>query len=138
MGKPVRIIDLALDMARLSGLTPGRDIKIEYIGLRPGEKIEEELFMEDEPSQTRVHPKLMETAPHPIPPDRLEAMLNAFRLAMALPYETRQPELVRLFKELVPTYHPSLLGVGRYGGHVKDRRMESRPFGHEESRRGAA
>jgi len=134
MGKPVRIVDLALDMARLSGLTPGRDIKIEFIGLRPGEKIEEELFMEGERSQTRVHPKLMEVLPHRIPPDRLEAVLDAFRAAMTLPYEARQPELVRLLKELVPTYRPSPLGVGRYGGHVKDRRTGPRPFDHEECR----
>ncbi len=134
MGKPVKIIDLALDMARFSGLTPGRDIKIEFVGLRPGEKIEEELFMEEERSQTRVHPKLMETVPKRIPADRLEGMLESFRAAMQLPFEERQPELVRLLKEFVPTYRPSLLGVGRFGGHVRDRRKEFQPFPHEEQR----
>ena len=128
MGKPVKIINLALDMARFSGLTPGRDIKIEFVGLRPGEKIEEELFMEEERGRTRVHPKLMETVPKRIPADRLEGMLESFRAAMQLPFEERQPELVRLLKEFVPTYRPSLLGVGRFGGHVRDRRKEFQPF----------
>ena len=91
--------------------------------------------MEEERSQTRVHPKLMETIPKRIPPDQLEQMLAAFRVAMALPFEERQPELVRLLKEMVPTYHPSILGVGKYGGHVKDRRKELKPIPHEDLRR---
>ena len=55
MGTPVRIEDLASQMIRLAGLTPERDIKIEYTGLRPGEKLAEELFHEKEPlSDTSV------------------------------------------------------------------------------------
>ncbi|HLO65423.1 MAG TPA: nucleoside-diphosphate sugar epimerase/dehydratase [Holophaga sp.] len=124
MGEPVRIMDLATDMARLSGLTPGRDIQIDVVGLRPGEKIHEELFMDEERSQTPVHPKLMEARPHPIKDEKLEAGLEAFRQAIRLPHEERQPRIVDLLKELVPTYKPSLIGVGRYGGHVRDRRKE--------------
>ena len=44
MGEPVRIIDLARDMIRLSGLEPDRDIAIEIVGVRPGEKLDEDLF----------------------------------------------------------------------------------------------
>jgi FlaA1/EpsC-like NDP-sugar epimerase len=48
MGQPVRILDLATDLIKLSGLEPGRDIKIVYTGIRPGEKLNEELFLEEE------------------------------------------------------------------------------------------
>ena len=135
MGEPVKILDLAMDMARLSGLTPGRDIKIEVVGLRPGEKIHEELFLEQERSATQVHPKLMEANPQAIPGDILAANLDLFRTATHLPYEERQPEIVTLLKGLVPTYKPSLLGVGKFGGHVKDRRHEALVLPPEKNRR---
>ena len=125
MGDPVKILDLATDMARLSGLEPGKDIAIEFVGLRPGEKLHEELFLDQERIFTRVHPKLFETDPQGLKPEKLEEGLAAFRKAIALPYEQRQPEIVRLLKHMVPTYTPSLLGVGRFGGHVKDRRKQS-------------
>ena len=48
MGKPIRILDLANDMIRLSGLEPGKDIQVEFIGLRPGEKMFEELTLRNE------------------------------------------------------------------------------------------
>ena len=136
MGEAVKILDLAMDMARLSGLTPGRDIKIEVVGLRPGEKIHEELFLEEERSETPVHPKLMEANPHPIPEAVLVEKLKEFRLATHLPYEARQPAIVNLLKELVPTYKPSVLGVGKFGGHVRDRRKEERPAALTPDRRG--
>jgi FlaA1/EpsC-like NDP-sugar epimerase len=135
MGEPVRILDLAMDMARLSGLTPGRDIQIEIVGLRPGEKIHEELFMDDERSATSLHPKLLEANPQPIPRETLEAGIQAFHAAIGLPYEERQPEIVRLLKGMVPTYKPSVLGVGRYGGYVRDRRLEPEELPPEKNRR---
>lgn len=58
MGKPVRIADLAYNMIRLSGLEPGKDIQIVYTGLRPGEKLYEELLYDREHGQKTHHPKI--------------------------------------------------------------------------------
>ncbi len=58
MGKPVKIADLAYNMIRLSGMEPGRDIKIVFTGLRPGEKLYEELLYDSEKGFSTHHPKI--------------------------------------------------------------------------------
>jgi FlaA1/EpsC-like NDP-sugar epimerase len=59
MGEPVRIMDLAQNMIRLSGLEPGRDIQIDVVGARPGEKLHEELWSEDEIVSPTTHSKIL-------------------------------------------------------------------------------
>ena len=59
MGEPVKIIDLAKKMVQLSGLELGKDIQIEFIGLRPGEKLYEELLANKEDTLPTHHPKIM-------------------------------------------------------------------------------
>lgn len=59
MGEPVRIVDLARDMIRLSGLDEGSDIEIEFTGIRPGEKLYEEMFFNDEIAEPTEHPKVL-------------------------------------------------------------------------------
>ncbi len=59
MGEPVKILDLAKQMIRLSGLEPDRDIKIQFSGLRPGEKLYEELLTASEETLPTHHPKIM-------------------------------------------------------------------------------
>jgi FlaA1/EpsC-like NDP-sugar epimerase len=59
MGEPVRIIDLAMQMIRLSGKEPDREIDIEIVGARPGEKLHEELWGEGESAMPTAHPKIM-------------------------------------------------------------------------------
>jgi FlaA1/EpsC-like NDP-sugar epimerase len=58
MGEPVKVIDVAINLIRLSGLEPHKDIQIKYIGLRPGEKLFEELFAANEPMIATHHPKI--------------------------------------------------------------------------------
>jgi FlaA1/EpsC-like NDP-sugar epimerase len=59
MGDPVRILDLAKQMVRLSGKEPDRDIAVEIVGTRPGEKLHEELWGEGETAEPTKHPKIM-------------------------------------------------------------------------------
>ncbi len=59
MGKSVKIVDLAKNMIKLAGLTPGKDIQIKFVGLRPGEKLYEELLAKEENTMPTHHPKIM-------------------------------------------------------------------------------
>jgi FlaA1/EpsC-like NDP-sugar epimerase len=59
MGEPVKVVDLAHDMIRMSGFQPGRDIQVEFIGVRPGEKLFEELLLDAEATDRTLHPKIL-------------------------------------------------------------------------------
>jgi FlaA1/EpsC-like NDP-sugar epimerase len=59
MGEPIRIVDLAEKMIRLSGKEPGTDVPVEFVGARPGEKLHEELVGEDEVVSPSSHPAIM-------------------------------------------------------------------------------
>ncbi|MBA3246192.1 MAG: polysaccharide biosynthesis protein, partial [Actinobacteria bacterium] len=76
MGEPVRILDLARNMIRLSGKQPDRDVQIVFIGARPGEKIHEELFAEGETWQPTVHPKIVALDVSPVERGWLEGQLD--------------------------------------------------------------
>jgi FlaA1/EpsC-like NDP-sugar epimerase len=84
MGTPVRIMDLARDMIRLSGKEPERDIAIEFVGARPGEKLHEELWGDGESAAPTKHPKILRLATQPVDPLWLEVELAQLeRLAEA-------------------------------------------------------
>jgi FlaA1/EpsC-like NDP-sugar epimerase len=78
MGKPVKILDLANDLIKFSGLRPGQDIEIKFIGLRPGEKLYEELLTEEEGLTKTVYEKIFVGKPQPL--DRLELSTTLDRL----------------------------------------------------------
>jgi FlaA1/EpsC-like NDP-sugar epimerase len=75
MGTPVRILDLAHNMIRLSGKEPERDIAIEFIGVRPGEKLHEELWGDGENAVATTHSKILRCATQPVDPVWLEEEL---------------------------------------------------------------
>ncbi|MBS3965718.1 MAG: polysaccharide biosynthesis protein [Truepera sp.] len=75
MGEPVRIVDLARDLIRLSGLEPEVDIPIEFSGMRPGEKLYEELMTEDELQNKTDHDKIFVAKPSRFQADRLDTVI---------------------------------------------------------------
>ena len=77
MGEPVKILDLAHQMIRLSGKEPVRDVAIEIIGARPGEKLHEELWSEGEQVAPSAHPAILALSGPPIDASWLEAELGA-------------------------------------------------------------
>ncbi|MBI5558031.1 MAG: polysaccharide biosynthesis protein [Deltaproteobacteria bacterium] len=109
MGEPVLIKDLAEQMIRLSGLVPHRDIKIEYTGLRPGEKLYEELFHEGENLQGTKHPKLQLARSRQCDWNWLTTVLDQLNRAAG---SRDVPELIRNLREIVPEYS---------GLHVSDK-----------------
>lgn len=109
MGDPVRIDDMARNLIRLSGLTPDVDIKIEYTGLRPGEKLYEELLM-DEEGLTETANKLIYIG-HPIEMDDVWFV----KKLKELDTESRNDygDIRRIVSEIVPTYKYQGKSVGK-------------------------
>jgi FlaA1/EpsC-like NDP-sugar epimerase len=83
MGEPVRIMDLAVNMIRLSGKEPGRDVAIEVVGIRPGEKLREELFNVDETVRPTRYGKIQRATRPPLDSDALGARLDVLASRVA-------------------------------------------------------
>ena len=103
MGKPVKIADLARNMIRLSGYTPDVDIKIQYVGLRPGEKLYEELLQSVEETTKTEHDGILIAQPIDIDWARVEQMLKELAHVLSA---NENDLIVDLLKKYVPTYHP--------------------------------
>lgn len=82
MGEPVRIYDLAERMIRLSGREVGRDVEITVTGVRPGEKLAEELREPDETARLTAHPSILSLTPRPVAGDRLQHGLDRLQAAL--------------------------------------------------------
>lgn len=105
MGEQIRVADLARNMIVLSGLVPGKDIEIAYTGLRPGEKLYEELFEETEQVEPTSHAKINRAVGTPVPVGELGRWLE--ELQVKLPGSDAE-ELLQDLKRLVPSFQPSL------------------------------
>lgn len=103
MGKPVKILDLATQLIRLSGFRPNEDIEIKFTGLRPGEKCFEELNYASEAYLPTKHPAIMRFTAEPMPLELVLANMNA--LASALPVAGND-EIKLLLQKAVPEYKP--------------------------------
>jgi FlaA1/EpsC-like NDP-sugar epimerase len=103
MGEPVKIYDLAVQMIELSDLVPGKDIEIEITGLRPGEKLYEELLIGGDNVITTSHPKIYAAREMMIPWNELEPSLDQLFLAA---HQIDTATMLFLLKKLVPEYSP--------------------------------
>jgi FlaA1/EpsC-like NDP-sugar epimerase len=104
MGTPVKIVDMARDLIRLSGFEPDVDIQIEFIGLRPGEKLYEELITEGENIMETQHPKILELKGGECDLNLLNGQIRELA-ALSKPQE---PERIRSkLQEIVSDYTPA-------------------------------
>ena len=101
MGKPVKIYDLAKKMISLSGYVPEVDIKIAITGLRPGEKLYEELLMNEEGLAKTAHSKIFVGQSIDISLEELEGKLSILKAAL----DTDNANIKKVFEQVVPTYH---------------------------------
>jgi FlaA1/EpsC-like NDP-sugar epimerase len=104
MGEQVKVVDLARNMIVLSGLVPDQDIQIVFSGLRPGEKLYEELFEETEQVEPTAHAKIRRAiSASAIQLDRLDTAITQLEAAVS---HGDDDELIRRLMEAVPTYTP--------------------------------
>ncbi len=102
MGEQIRIVDLARHMITMSGLVPEADIAIEYSGLRPGEKLYEELLTEEEEQTHKVSDKIFVAQSQPPPSDLEERLAEIIAAAEAEDAD----RVVDLLRRLIPSYQP--------------------------------
>jgi FlaA1/EpsC-like NDP-sugar epimerase len=106
MGEPVKIVDLATNMIRLAGLEPGKDIEIQFVGLRPGEKLYEELILDGENVMPTAHEKIKVFRGASFRPAQMEAWLGDLE---DLVRQRASRAMVAHLAELAPEYKPGEL-----------------------------
>jgi FlaA1/EpsC-like NDP-sugar epimerase len=102
MGEPVKIVDLAHDLIRLSGL-PENSIEIAFTGIRPGEKLYEELYFEDEATLPTSHPKLRAAKHRPCGLQEIGSSIDMLEQLIHAPCQ----DLRKKLHEVVVEYAPS-------------------------------
>ena len=107
MGEPIRIADMARDLVRLSGLEPGQDIDIVFTGVRPGERLKEELWNGAEDMEPTAQDKLMVVRRRGSDGPDLSMLLSQLSEMEALAKAAETHDLVRALRRAVPEYQPS-------------------------------
>lgn len=100
MGKPVKMVDLARDLIKLSGFEPDKDIQIQFVGLRPGEKLYEELLMDEEGIQNTKHKKIFIGKPGEFEFEKVKESIGILQDKL----ECDDEVVFDAVEELVPTY----------------------------------
>ena len=103
MGEPVKIVDLATELIRLSGLRPGMDIEIAFTGTRPGEKLYEELSTKGEDMLPTTHKKIFVWRNRPCDPEQLNRILKNLQSTVA---QARNGAVIEAIKDAVPEFNP--------------------------------
>jgi len=101
MGNPIKILDIATKLIQLSGLEPYEDIDIKFTGLRPGEKLYEELFSDSEQQLPTHNPKINIAR---VAEADYDCILPKINDALITIYKKSGPEVIEAMKEIVPGY----------------------------------
>ena len=110
MGEQIKILDLAKNLITLSGLKPGDDVEIKFIGLRPGEKMYEETLLDIEHDKATKHNKIYIAQPNSFDPLKLRKDVKTLERLANLMDEVK---IIEKIKEMVPSYKPSEINNGK-------------------------
>jgi FlaA1/EpsC-like NDP-sugar epimerase len=123
MGEPVKIVDLARDLIRLSGLEPGKDIQIEFNGIRPGEKLYEEILTAEEGTNTTQHERIYVGKPNDFNQDQFweDLVTLAKRVSVA-----DRVKVVEKLYQIIPRYTPSQRWLDQLVAAGKEEPLEDR------------
>ncbi len=108
MGEPVKILDLAENLIKLAGFIPYRDMQIEFTGLRPGEKLYEELLQDEEGVRKTTNEKIYIGTPIKLDAELFVASLQTLTAHAA---KNKRDDMLQMLRQMVPTYNPSGNGL---------------------------
>jgi FlaA1/EpsC-like NDP-sugar epimerase len=132
MGAPVKIDTLARNLIKLSGYKPDVDIKVEYTGLRPGEKLYEEKLMSEEGMRTTPNNLIHIGSPIPFNTD---TFIKQLQMLMNAAYN-QSDNICELVEQVVPTYHPAGRNGSEEKGEVFEKQMKViQGYGRGEAKR---
>ena len=125
MGEPVKIYDMAEKLIKLSGLEPNVDIEIKITGLRPGEKLYEEILMDEEGLEATKHDKIHIAEPMNINMDMVESKLQKLNKLLETSDNEDKDKIKNVIKQIVPTF--------RDGKQLNEEKMKEYVMKNEEN-----